>query len=76
VQVEFRSVSTRSIHGFVSSRLTVSRACTISGRVSSGLSRLVNHFALEAHGDLLIKGKTQPVCVYSVPVDSLVAETA
>jgi class 3 adenylate cyclase len=44
--------------------------------VSSGLSRLVNHFALEAHGDLLIKGKTQPVCVYSVPVDSLVAETA
>ena len=37
---------------------------------------LGDDFLLEAHGDLQIKGKTQPVCVYSVLVDSLVAETA
>ena len=30
--------------------------------------------AVEAHGELLVKGKTQPVKVYAVSVDSLVAE--
>jgi class 3 adenylate cyclase len=32
--------------------------------------------ALEAQGELQVKGKTQRVNVYSVRVDSLVAETA
>ena len=32
--------------------------------------------AVEAQGDLLMKGKTQPIKVYAVLVDSLVAETA
>jgi class 3 adenylate cyclase len=31
--------------------------------------------AVEAQGELQVKGKTQPVTVYSVHVDSLVAET-
>ena len=30
--------------------------------------------AIEAQGDLLVKGKTLPVNVYAVSVDSLVAE--
>jgi class 3 adenylate cyclase len=32
--------------------------------------------AVEAHGELLMKGKTEPVKVYAVHVDSLVAESA
>jgi hypothetical protein len=32
--------------------------------------------AVEAHGELQVKGKTQPVTVYAVNVDSLVEETA
>jgi len=35
-----------------------------------------DEIALEAQGELQMKGKTQPVTVYSVQVDSLVAETA
>jgi adenylate cyclase len=35
-----------------------------------------DEIALEAQGELQVKGKTQPVTVYSVQVDSLVAETA
>ena len=30
--------------------------------------------AVEAQGELLVKGRTQPVKVYAVSVDSLVAE--
>jgi adenylate cyclase len=32
--------------------------------------------AVEPQGEVLMKGKTQPINVYSVPVDSLVAESA
>jgi class 3 adenylate cyclase len=32
--------------------------------------------AVEEHGELLMRGKTEPVRVYAVLVDSLVAETA
>jgi hypothetical protein len=31
--------------------------------------------AVEAQGELMVKGKTQPIKVYAVRVDSLVAET-
>ena len=31
--------------------------------------------AVEAQGELLVKGKTRPVKVYAVHVDSLVAES-
>jgi adenylate cyclase len=37
---------------------------------------LGDEIALEAHGDLVVKGKAQPVYVYSVPVSSLVADRA
>ena len=32
--------------------------------------------AVEAQGELMVKGKAQPVTVYAVLVDSLVAESA
>ena len=38
------------------------------------LRGLDDEIAVEAHGDLMVKGKTQPVEVYAVRVDSLVAE--
>jgi adenylate cyclase len=37
---------------------------------------LENGIAVEAHGELEVKGKTQPIRVYSVQVDSLVAGSA
>jgi len=40
------------------------------------LRGLDDEIAVEAHGDLTVKGKTQPVEVYAVRVDSLVAERA
>ena len=40
------------------------------------LRGLDDEIAVEAHGDLMVKGKTQPVEVYAVRVDSLVAERA
>jgi adenylate cyclase len=38
------------------------------------LRGLDDEIAVEAHGDLMVKGKTRPVEVYAVRVDSLVAE--
>jgi hypothetical protein len=35
---------------------------------------LADGIAVEAQGELLVKGKAQPVTVYAVVVDSLVAE--
>ena len=63
--------SFRSTTGRIESVVTRSPAAFSLGGVEC-----VKHFPLEGHGDLRIKRKTQPVCVYSVPVDSLVAETA
>jgi len=40
------------------------------------LRGLDDEIAVEAHGDLMVKGKTQPVGVYAVRVDALVAERA
>ena len=40
------------------------------------LRGLDDEIAVEAHADLMVKGKTQPVEVYAVRVDSLVAERA
>jgi adenylate cyclase len=46
------------------------RSILIDENTQRGLG---DEIPLEAHGDLLVKGKTQAVRVYSVPVDSLVA---
>jgi class 3 adenylate cyclase len=37
---------------------------------------ITDEIAVEAQGDVLMKGKTEPVKVYAIVVDSMVAETA
>jgi class 3 adenylate cyclase len=49
------------------------RAILIDEDTRSGLE---NGIVVEPHGELQVKGKTQPVNVYAVLVDSLVAESA
>ena len=49
----------------------VNRPILIDERTRRGLD---DEIAVEAHGELHVKGKTQPVKVYAVLVDSLVAE--
>ena len=49
----------------------VNRPILIDERTRRGLD---DEIAVEAHGELRVKGKTQPVKVYAVLVDSLVAE--
>jgi len=51
----------------------MSRPILIDEQTRSGLDDLI---AVEAQGELLVKGRTQPVKVYAVLVDSLVAESA
>jgi adenylate cyclase len=50
----------------------VNRPILIDEHTRSGLD---DSIALEAQGELLMKGKTQPVKVYAIRVDSLVAES-
>ena len=50
----------------------VGRPILIDEHTRCGLDDVI---AVEAHGELLVKGKTQPVQVYAVHVDSLVAES-
>ena len=50
----------------------VSRPILIDEHTRHGLDDVI---AVEAQGELLVKGKTQPVKVYAVSVDSLVAES-
>lgn len=51
----------------------VNRPILIDGHTRRGLDDVI---AVEAQGDLLVKGKTEPVKIYAVRVDSLVAESA
>jgi adenylate cyclase len=51
----------------------VHRPILIDEHTRRGLDDVI---AVEAQGELLVKGKTQPVKVYAVCVDSLVAESA
>ena len=51
----------------------VNRPILIDEHTRRGLDDVI---AVEAQGELLVKGKTQPVKVYAVRVDSLVAERA
>jgi adenylate cyclase len=51
----------------------VSQPILIDENTRNGLD---DGIAVEAHGELLMKGKTRPVKVYAVPVDSLVAKGA
>ena len=51
----------------------VSRPILIDEYTRRGLD---DGIAVEAQGELLVRGKTQPVKVYAVEVGSLVAETA
>ena len=51
----------------------VNRPILIDEHTRRGLDDVI---AVEAQGELLVKGKTQPVQVYAVHVDSLVAESA
>ena len=51
----------------------MNRPILIDEQTRRGLDGLI---AVEAQGELLMKGKTQPVQVYAVQVDSLVAEGA
>ncbi len=48
----------------------VNRPILIDENTRSGLDDVI---AVEAHGDLLVKGKTEPVKVYAVDVESLVS---
>jgi class 3 adenylate cyclase len=52
---------------------TLSRPILIDGNTRAGLD---DGIAVDAQGELLVKGKTQPVEVFAVSVESLVAETA
>jgi adenylate cyclase len=51
----------------------VNRPILIDEHTRRGLD---DGIAVEAQGELLMKGKTQSITVYAVPVDSLVAESA
>lgn len=51
----------------------VNRPILIDEHTRLGLDDVI---AVEAQGELLVKGKTEPVKVYAVQVDSLVAESA
>ncbi len=51
----------------------VNRSILIDEHTRLGLD---DDIAVEAQGELLLKGKTQPIKVYAVRVDSLVAESA
>ena len=50
----------------------VNRPILIDEYTRQGLDDVI---AVEEHGELLLKGKTQPVKVYAVRVDSLVADS-
>jgi class 3 adenylate cyclase len=50
----------------------VNRPILIDEHTRRGLDDAI---AVEAQGELLVKGKTEPVKVYAVQVDSLVAES-
>ena len=50
----------------------LNRPILIDDHTRRGLEDVV---AVEAHGELLVKGKTRPVKVYAVHVDSLIAES-
>jgi hypothetical protein len=52
--------------------ISLNRPILIEVNTQRGLG---DGIAVEAQGELQVKGKTQPVTVYSVHVDSLVAET-
>ncbi|HZP74428.1 MAG TPA: adenylate/guanylate cyclase domain-containing protein [Gaiellaceae bacterium] len=51
----------------------LNRPILIDGNTRAGL---VDTIAVEPHGELVVKGKTQPVEVFAVRVESLVAEAA
>ena len=51
----------------------VNRPILIDEHTRRGLDDVI---AVEAQGELVVKGKTEPVKVYAVRVDSLVAESA
>jgi adenylate cyclase len=50
----------------------LNRPILIDDHTRRGLEDVI---AVEAHGELLVKGKTKPVKVYAVHVDSLIAES-
>jgi class 3 adenylate cyclase len=52
---------------------TLSRPILIDGNTRAGLD---DGIAVDAQGELLVKGKSQPVEVFAVTVDAVVAETA
>jgi class 3 adenylate cyclase len=51
----------------------VNRPILIDEHTRRGLDDVI---AVEAQGELLVKGKTQPIEFYAVLVDSLVADSA